>query len=451
MADNSFYRYDLDCEKAVLGTLLLERDAIHKVREILNIECFYDKFHKDVYKAILSLTDKGDRADTITIMAELTKLGVTFKPFDIANLSSNSTFDLTQYSLYLSDLEKSRRMYDIGQYLVTATSKGAEDVSDILQKVTDDLSSVFGDSVNHVKTAADYLEDVYKRVSDNLNGATTKGSVTGFKEIDDKGGFQPTNLIICAAESSQGKTALANAITLAAARSGESIAFYSMEMTGEQLMTRLTAIDSNIPGTLLSNGKLTAEQLKTFDKALPSLQKLKIYFDDRSTSNIETIISSIRSMAMKHNIKGAVIDYLQILNVNKKGNANGEELLADAARRLKNLAKELNIWILALSQLNRDSINPSPSVNRLRGSGQINEAADITMLLYRPEVYQRRYNAPFESTETKGTALIDIAKGRNIGTFKFIAGFDASTTKFYNLDERPILPFTPQQKDDEPF
>ena len=130
-------------------------------------------------------------------------------------------------------------------------------------------------------------------------------------------------------------------------------------------------------------------------------------------------------MAMKHNIKGAVIDYLQILNVNKKGNANGEELLAEAARRLKNLAKELNIWILALSQLNRDSINPSPSVNRLRGSGQINEAADITMLLYRPEVYQRRYNAPFESTETKGTALIEIAKGRNIETFKFIAGFDA--------------------------
>ena len=177
MADNNFYRYDLECEKTVLGTILLERDAIHKVREILSIECFYDKFHQDVYKAILSLTDKGDRADTITIMAELKKQGVSFKPFDIVNLSSFNTFDLTQYSLYLSDLEKGRRMHDIGQYLVSATSKGVEDISDILQKATDNLSNVYGDSANHVKTAADYLEDVYKRVSDNQNGRSEERRV----------------------------------------------------------------------------------------------------------------------------------------------------------------------------------------------------------------------------------------------------------------------------------
>ena len=154
-------------------------------------------------------------------------------------------------------------------------------------------------------------------------------------------------------------------------------------------------------------------------------------------------------MVIKYHIEGVVIDYLQILTINKKS-SNVEEAIAEAARRLKNIAKELNIWILALSQLSRDNSNPIPSVNRLRGSGQINEAADITILLYRPEVYNKRYPEPFQSTNPNGTALIDIAKGRNIGVFKFIAGFNAATTHFYELNERPILPLT-ESKDDNPF
>jgi replicative DNA helicase len=446
----NYYLYDKECELCVLGTLLSERNAIHQVRELLNPKCFYVDFHSEVYCAILAMTDRGDRADIVNIMPELKKRNIKFKPYDIAFIAQNHTFDLVQYACRLNELEKRRSIYDMGQYLVTNGSNESEDIEDVIQSANDKLSSIFGSLDNHVKMAGDYMSEVYQRVNDNLNSISIPGTPTGFHEIDDKGGFQPTNLIVCAAESSQGKTAFANAIALTAAKSGTKIAFYSMEMSGAQLMTRLAAIESGIPVSTLTNEKLTNEQIRSFDRSVASLSKLGIYFDDRSTSNIETILASIRSIVIKYHVQGVVIDYLQILTINKKG-SNVEEAIAEAARRLKNIAKELNIWVLALSQLSRDNQNPLPSVNRLRGSGQINEAADITILLYRPEVYNKRYPEPFQSTNPNGTAMIDIAKGRNVGVFKFIVGFNAATTHFYELNERPILPFTENKSDDNPF
>ncbi|MCI1648795.1 MAG: replicative DNA helicase [Bacteroides sp.] len=444
----SNYIHDVEAEKIVLGTLLTERNALSQVREILSPKCFYNKFHEEVYCAICAVAERGDRPDIISVQAELKKMGVTFQPFELVSIAANGTFDLYQHACRINELEKRRRFVEIGQKLISQGSTEVEDIEDILSSTTDSLSGVLGDISTHVKTANDYLSDVYQQVNANLNGTNIPGTPTGFSVIDDKGGFQPTNLIICAAESSQGKTSFANAITLAAAKAGASIAFYSMEMTGKQLMTRFAAMESNIPAGRLFNEQLTTEELHSFDIAVGALSGLGIYFDDRSTSNIDSIIASIRSLKIKHNIQGAIIDYLQILTVNKKAESV-EESLAEATRRLKNLAKELDIWILALSQLSRDAQNPVPTVNRLRGSGQMNEAADLTLLLYRPEVYGKRYPTPFENTDPQGTALIDVAKGRNTGPYKFIAGFNASTTKFFELNERPILPFTP--KNEEPF
>ena len=143
-------------------------------------------------------------------------------------------------------------------------------------------------------------------------------------------------------------------------------------------------------------------------------------------------------LKMQKDIDGAVIDYLQILNVNSRNNSySREQAMGDAARRLKNLAKELNIWVITLSQLSRDSTCPEPNLNRLRDSGQIGEAADVVMLVYRPEYYNRSYPAPYDNKEdypTEGTAMIDVAKGRNIGTFKFFMGFNKKTTTFFKTN-----------------
>lgn len=147
-------------------------------------------------------------------------------------------------------------------------------------------------------------------------------------------------------------------------------------------------------------------------------------------------------MVYRKGVKLAVVDYLQILNVNMK-NINKEQAMGDAARRFKNIARDLNICVILLSQLARDKNDPRPTVARLRDSGQINEAADGTVLIYRPEVYGERYKypSPYDKVSTKGTAMIEVGKGRNIGNSRFIVGFNASLTKFYDLPQDQL----PQQ------
>lgn len=261
--------------------------------------------------------------------------------------------------------------------------------------------------------------------------------------------MQKSDLIIIAGETSQGKTSLAVSIMRNAACLGTKIAMYSMEMKKEQITARILSMESGVPANEIMYSRLSESQLQSVDKGIGKVSGKGIYFDDRSTSNIDTILSSIRYMKLKFGIDGAIVDYLQILNVNMKG-ANKEQQMGDVARRLKNLAKELDIWIIALSQLNRDNMNPVPSLARLRDSGQIAEAADVVMLVYRPEVKGKSYPGDFSSVDTRGTAMIDIAKGRNIGLLKFICGFNACTTCFYELESVPVLSYNISNEEDGP-
>ena len=227
------------------------------------------------------------------------------------------------------------------------------------------------------------------------------------------------------------------------------VAFYSMEMKKEQIAARMVSIASGIPSNEILFSKLDSGQLQRVDKGIAKVENYPVFFDDRSTSNIDTILASIRMMKAKYGIKGVVVDYLQILNVNMRG-SNKEQQMGDAARRLKNIAKELDIWIIALSQLNRDSSNPVPSLARLRDSGQIAEAADMVILIYRPEVYgeSKRFPEGFQGYETKGYALIDVAKGRNVGLVKFLVGFHSKTTNFFDIGDAPKLT---NNEDEEPY
>ena len=254
-------------------------------------------------------------------------------------------------------------------------------------------------------------------------------------------------------------TSLALCMTRHAIESGAKVAFYSMEMTKEQLTARLLSAKANIPANnILYSGSLAPSELRLIDEARGKLPGDNLFFDDKSTSNIDSILLSIRILKMQKDIDGAVVDYLQILNVNSKSTSfSREQAMGDAARRFKNLAKELNIWIIALSQLSRDSTCPEPNLNRLRDSGQIGEAADVVILVYRAEYYNRAYPAPFDNKDdypTDGTAMIDVAKGRNIGTFKFFMGFNKSTTNFFktNLVQDEVdVPFEKPEERDAPF
>lgn len=254
-------------------------------------------------------------------------------------------------------------------------------------------------------------------------------------------------------------TSLALCMTRHAIENGAKVAFYSMEMTKEQLTARLLSAKTNIPANnILYSGSLAPSEIRMIDDARGKLPGENLFFDDKSTSNIDSILLSIRMLKMQKDIDGAVVDYLQILNVNSRSTSfSREQAMGDAARRFKNLAKELNIWIIALSQLSRDSNCPEPNLNRLRDSGQIGEAADVVILVYRAEYYNRAYPAPFDNKDdypTDGTAMIDVAKGRNIGTFKFFMGFNKNTTNFFKtnlINEDVQVPFEKPEEADAPF
>ena len=315
----------------------------------------------------------------------------------------------------------------------------SKETSELIFSLQTELESI-NESVSSsdIQTLKDAIKSDYKQIDRNLKGEELTGTDTGFKQINKaSGGLQKSDLIIIAGETSSGKSSMALALTDKAAKSGSGVAIYSMEMKKEQLAARLISMNSGVPSNEILFSKLDENYLQIVDSGVNKIYGLPIYFDDKSTSNIDMILASIRSMKIKYNISGAVVDYLQMLNVNQKS-LNKEQAMADAARRLKNLAKELDIWVIALSQLNRDMQNPVPNLNRLRDSGQIAEAADIVMFVYRPEVYGKYYPEPFANYNTKGTAMIDIAKGRNIGLLKFICGFEGKTTKFYELDEAQV-------------
>lgn len=444
---------DEDAERIVLGTIITERNALEEVRELLSEESFYIPFHQQIYKAVIQVSSSGDRPDIITVKNKLVANGERFDLAEYMRIASNCTFDLYQYAARLHDLTIRRKFWDIGQYLVSNSYSEAEDILDVTNSVSDELASLFKSSSTTITTINDGLESVYGMINENLAGnKPLTGTPTGFEKIDVKsGGLQKSDLIIIAGETSQGKTSLAVSIMRNAAYYGAKIAMYSMEMKKEQITARILSMESGVPANQIMYSRLTDSQIQAIDKGIGKVSGKGIYFDDRSTSNIDTIISSIRYMKLKFGIDGAIVDYLQILNVNMKG-ANKEQQMGDVARRLKNLAKELDIWIIALAQLNRDNINPVPTLARLRDSGQIAEAADVVMLIYRPEVNKKSYPNEFSNVETRGTAMIDIAKGRNIGMLRLICGFNACTTCFYNLDTVPLSGNTVVDVEDEnPF
>ena len=441
--EDSRMLYDTECEKLVLGTILSKAGELEEVREILTADCFYNSRHRDIYKAILSVCDRSEEVSMISVLPELQKSGTEISPIELSEISGHISVDsLYQYAARLYDLSRRRMFWKIGQYLIKAGTEESEDIADVLSHAKNKLDSVFEDSTVEIYKVRDTIRQLYEQINKNSsNNHGITGDKTGFYQLDDKGGLQGSDLIIIAGETSQGKTSLATSIALHASVSGGRVAFYSLEMTKLQLTARLAAMESGVPSTQILYRKLASDQITDVDRGVSKFMNAELYFDDRSNSNIDAIISSIRSMRRKYNITGAVIDYIQILNVNMKG-ANKEQQMGDVSRRLKNLAKDLGIWIIALSQLSRDRANPIPTIHRLRDSGQIAEAADSVILVYRPELNEttkKIYPEPFSDIDPKGTAMIDVCKGRNTGIIKFIVGFDSQTTKFYPLSEMPML------------
>lgn len=290
--------HDDNCEEYVLGTILSMKNAIDETRDILDEDCFYNIKHQKIYKAIKELDDKGDDINMISIMPILIKNGENISPIEIVGISNHVFLrEIYQYAIRLSELSQKRKIYEMGYYLMQSSSSEVDDVSEILSNTRKKLDT-FSDKKSDQYIKLDVsLKRVYDIVKTNIsNCERIIGTPTGFNKLDEKGGLQNSDLIIIAGESSQGKTALALSITLNAIEQKKKVAYYSMEMQNQQLTSRLIAMKSGISSSSILYNKLDTKQLESFDVAIGKLLDKNLFYDDRSSSNIDTILSSIRNI-----------------------------------------------------------------------------------------------------------------------------------------------------------
>lgn len=447
--------HDDDCEQLVIGSILNNVGSYMTVAEILDENCFQMPLTRGVYDAIKEMDKRGETIDVVTIVGELAREGSTIQPWQVAELSSKGVvYDIIYHANRLKELSLRRRLWNLGMRLVQSGVAETEEVESIQQMATEELNGLFG-TVEGVFTLTQALMRLSDIITNNLSrGKRVTGTPTGFRRLDEKGGLHPSDLIIIGGESSHGKTSFLLAITNKVIEN-ERMAIYSMEMTKEQLAARLVSMKSGVAASdIMYKGDLQPTELELIDQAKGMLPGENLYFDDESTSNIDSILLSIRKMKLKYDISGAAVDYLQILSVNSKTSQTREQQMGDAARRLKNLAKELNIWIIALSQLSRNSQEPEPTLNRLRDSGQIAEAADVVMFVYRPSLKGLTFPHPFENVpeeDIENRALVKVDKGRNIGVFKFLVEFNAATTHFTDMDLGDVYESLEPIEEDAPF
>ena len=442
--------YDEEIEKTVIGTLISNKDAYSDVAELLNEDCFYVTEHRRLYKCVVEIAKNGLEPDIITVHRRMKDSGHEISLPELIGICNTRSMNLPQMVAILHDLYVKRGLVNLAEEIKAKVNDFQSDPNDIIADISKKTAAFYRNDEGGIHTLTDTLLELTDNINHNAAGMSdVSGTRTGFGKFDEaSAGLHKSDLILIAAESSQGKTSLATNIAINAAMTGEGVAIYSMEMTRMQIAARMVASESGLSASQILYKPLFDQQLIVADQAMGKLSRAKIYFDDRSTSNIDSIISSIRYLKKTEGISGAIVDYIQLLSINAQRGTREEQALGEYARRLKNLAKELDIWIIALSQLSRDKLNPVPNDNRLRGSGQLKEAADTVMMIYRPEACDppvAKYPAPFEHIDTHGTALVKVTKGRNIGLMDFIIGFDASRTKFYDIEESnmPELPPPP--------
>lgn len=430
----------IELEEAVLGALMLERDSYLVIAEIIGTESFYKEEHQKIFNVIKYLSDNGKPIDLLIVTRELMNRGdleMIGGPMTITELTSRvaSAAHIEFHARIIAQKFMQRELIRICSEVQTKAYDDTIDVDDIMSFLDSQILSMRGCASSQNLSIKNGIEDIKKMMLKNIDSQDSSGLKTGLDYFDRfSGGLQKTDLVIIAGDSSQGKTSLALTIAKnATLNHGAITAMYSLEMSKMQLISRLISQETGISSKRIINYTIKKDELDKIDEASAKLSNMNMYFDEKSTSSISNICSSLRNLKLKYNINLAIIDYLQLVNSDLKGKTD-ESQIADITRRLKNVAKDLDICIIALSQFSRPTNgNIKPSKGRLRGSGQIEEAADIVMTVWRPETF----NIPTikianEDVKSAGIAECRIEKGRNIGTCSFFLRFNKETTGFYN-------------------
>ncbi len=438
----------VDIERSVLGAMLIDKEAVPKALEVLDAESFYNPVHQKIYEAMVALFTKGDPIDAVTVTEELRrrgKLNTAEDPVIITDLTMNVTSSANVEYHARIVLEKAllRNLISSSSEVVTRAYNDSEDPLDLLD---DAEGKIFQISERRLKKSFSPIKKAVHETFELLEGLHGKhsgitGVPTGFARLDElTGGFQKSDLIIVAGRPSQGKTALALSIARHAATDKKKtvIAVFSLEMSEQQLVIRLLSSEAKVNAHLLRTGRLSDEQWAKLSRTAGRLSDSKLFIDDSASLSILELRAKARRLKAEHNLGMVIVDYLQLVQGPKNAESREREI-STISRSLKALAKELNIPVVALSQLNRaveSRTNRRPMLADLRESGAIEQDADVVLFVHRPETYDQKKVVDQEGNEfpSEGIAEIVIGKQRNgptgvvLLTFvKEYAGFEART------------------------
>lgn len=443
----------VELEEAVLGALMVERDAVIAVLDVLKPESFYKESHQKVYRSIVELSTRLEPIDLFTVTEELRKTeeledvgGAVY----LAQLTSRvgSAAHLEYHAKIIAQKYIQRELIRVSTEIQNKAFDDSIDVDDLLDYSEMELFKVAEGNIKRetapistlLKKALENLEEAGKR-EDGLSGVPS-----GFSELDRMtSGWQPSDLVIVAARPSMGKTAF----VLSMARNmavdhNVPVAFFSLEMSSLQLVNRLIVSESGIPHEKIRNGKLTQHEWTQLTVKIGNLQNSKMYIDDTPALSIFELRAKCRRIKIQYDVGIIIIDYLQLMTGPNDARGNREQEVSHISRSLKAIAKELNVPIIALSQLNRSvetrGGNKRPQLSDLRESGAIEQDADMVIFIHRPEYYG--FNEDEEGHSLIGLAEIIISKHRNGAVGDIKLRFRKEQTKFTDLDDTDFIPMS---------
>src|SRR5690554_2223406 len=457
----------IDLEEVVIGALMIDKKGVDEVIDILHSEVFYKPAYQDIFEAIHHLFENSQPVDLLTVSAQLKKagkleaVGGEFYLIQLTQKVSSSAHIEFHARIVLQKFIQ-RSLIKISSEIIEASYDEGTDVFDLLDSAEAKLYEVAqGNIKRSSETAQSLVIQAKKRIEEIANKEGLSGVPSGFAKLDKlTSGWQPSDLIIIAARPGMGKTAL----TLSMARNiavvhNIPVAFFSLEMSSVQLITLRISSETHLTSEELRTGNLEKYEWDQLNVKVNDLEKAPLFIDDTPSLSIFDLRAKARRLSSQHGIKLIVVDYLQLMTAggSQKG-GNREQEISTISRNLKALAKELNIPVIALSQLSRAvetrGGSKRPLLSDLRESGAIEQDADIVSFIYRPEYYKIDEWDDDERTPTEGQAEFIVAKHRNGGLENIRLKFVGHLGKFDNLDDFDS-PFEFQSKmnadDDNPF
>ncbi|TSC55118.1 MAG: replicative DNA helicase [Parcubacteria group bacterium LiPW_30] len=430
---------NIDSEKALLGALMVRADAINEIVDSIEPDSFYAEKHRIIYNAIRELFAKNEPIDVITVSSrlndknDLERIGGRAYLVELIN-TVPSTSNVLHYANLVDKTSILRRLIDAADHISDLGFTESKELDQVLDEAEKKIFGITNSpKVHKFVNLKDTLTEAWERL-DHLHksGDEIRGVPTGFPDLDLKtAGFQKSDLIILAARPSMGKTALALDIArMAATKHNVPIGIFSLEMSAHQLTDRMLAAESRVDSWKLRTGKITAdEDFSRLRDAMSVLSKAPIYIDDQAGNSILKMRSVARRLKSEHGLGMIIVDYLQLMTTSKNYDSMVNQV-TEISRSLKSLARELDIPVLALSQLSRavESRGGRPRLSDLRDSGSIEQDADLVMFIHREDKYK-------DDSERPNIAEILIEKHRNGPTGKIELYFDDKKTTFLPVDK----------------